>query len=96
MGGSEKLQAALGALIEEYDDIFSYSVKGRSMDVPPMEFSLDTDIWEANPNKAASRQISTEKQATLSTLIDELLEKEVIRPSKATAWSQVHLVRKPS
>ena len=29
MGGSEKLQAALGALIEEYNDIFSYSVKGR-------------------------------------------------------------------
>ena len=29
-------------------------------------------------------------------MIDELLEKEVIRPSKVTAWSQVHLVRKPS
>ena len=60
-----------------------------------MEFSLDTDIWESNPNRAASRQISTETQA-LSTLIDELLEKEVIRPSKATSWSQVHLVRKLS
>ena len=34
MGSSEKLQASLGALIEEYSDIFSYSVKGRSMDVP--------------------------------------------------------------
>ena len=47
-------------------------------DVTPMKFSLDTDIWESNPNKAASRQISTEKQAALRTLIDELLEKEVI------------------
>ena len=45
MGGSEKLQATLSALIEEYNDIFSYSVKGRSMDVPQMEFSLDTDVW---------------------------------------------------
>jgi len=44
MGGSEKLQETLGALIEEYNDIFSFSVKGCSMDVPPMEFSLDTDI----------------------------------------------------
>jgi len=96
MGGSENLQATLDALIEEYSDIFSYSVKGRSMDIPPMEFSLDTDIWESNPNREASRQISTEKQAALSTLIDELLEKEVICPSKVTAWSQVHLVRKPS
>ena len=77
MGGSENLQATLSALIEEYNDIFSYSVKGRSMDVPPMEFSLDTDIWESNPNRAASRQISTEKQAALSTLIDDSLTHSV-------------------
>ena len=70
MGGSANLQATLSALIE-YSDIFSYSVKGRSMDVPPIEFSLDTDIWQSNPNRAASRQISTEKQAALSTLIYE-------------------------
>jgi len=73
MDGSGKLQASLGALIAEYNDIFSYSVKGRSMDVPQWNF-LDTDIWEANPNRAASRQIFTEEQAALSTLIDELLE----------------------
>jgi adenine-specific DNA methylase len=35
MGGSEKLQASLTDLITDYDNIFSYSVKGRSMDVPP-------------------------------------------------------------
>ena len=40
MGGSEKLQHALTELITEYDDIFSYSVKGRSMDVPRMEFTV--------------------------------------------------------
>ena len=33
----------------------------------------------------ASRQISIAKQDAL-TPIDELLDKEVIRPSKATAW----------
>jgi hypothetical protein len=77
-------------LIDEYSDILSYSIKGRSMDVPPIEFAIDTEEWEANPNREASRQISTEKQAALSALIDKLLEKEVILPS--TAWSQVHLV----
>ena len=35
----------------------------------------------------ASRQISIEKQVALKTLIDELLDKEVIRPSMPTAWS---------
>ena len=90
------MQAALKALINENIDIFSYSVKRRSMEVPPMEFSIDTEVWEANLNRAASREISTEKQAALSALIDEQLEKEVIRPSIATAWSQVDLVWKPS
>jgi len=41
MGGSEKLQNALTDLITEYDDIFSYSVKGRSADVSPIEFTVD-------------------------------------------------------
>ena len=95
MEGSEKLQASLTDLIKEYD-IFSYSVKGRSMDVPPMEFKVDEKNWESSGNRMASRQISIEKQVALKMLIDELLEKEVIRPSKATAWSQVHLVCKPS
>ena len=29
-------------------------------------------------------------------MIDDLLELQVIQPSKATAWSQVHLIRKPT
>ena len=29
-------------------------------------------------------------------MIDDLLHLQVIQPSKATAWSQVHLARKPS
>ena len=81
------MQASLGTLIEEYSDNFSYSVKGRSMDVPPMEFDIDTEVWEANPNRAASRLISIEKQAALSALIDELLEKEVIRESDSMVSS---------
>jgi hypothetical protein len=96
IGGSTNLQQELHSLIIEYDDIFWYSVKGRSMDVPPMEFDVDKKLLEASENRLASRQISIEKQTALSTLIDELLERDVIRPSKATAWSQVHLVRKPN
>ena len=36
------------------------------------------------------------KHAALNKMIDDLLDLEVIQPSRATAWSQVHLVRKPS
>ena len=96
IGGSPALQENLHALRKEYDDIFSYSVKGSSMDVPSIEFDVDRMLWETCAHRLASRQISIEKKTALSTLIDELLERDVIRPSKATAWSQVHLVRKPS
>ena len=89
------MQAQLTDLVTEHADIFSYSVKGPA-DVSPMEFTVDEKSWESSGNRMASRQISIEKQVALKTLIDELLDKEVIRPSKATAWSQVHLVRKPS
>ena len=55
IGGSPALQDNLHALIREYDDISSYSVKGRSMDVPPMEFDVDKKLWEACAHRLASR-----------------------------------------
>ena len=61
-----------------------------------MEFDVDKRLWEASTHRLASRQRSIEKQMALSNLIDELLERDVIRPPKATALSQVHLMRKPS
>ena len=38
----------------EYDDIFSYSVKRRSMDVPPMELKVDEKSSESSGNRMAS------------------------------------------
>ena len=96
LGGSPTLQAQLRALIKQYSDIFSDSVKGKAMDVPPMEFTIDHIMWETNQNRAASRHISPEKHYALNVLLDNLLDLGVIQPSKATAWSQVHLVRKPN
>jgi len=34
LGGTPALQAKLRTLIQQYSDIFSYSVKGKAMDVP--------------------------------------------------------------
>jgi len=62
MGGSDYLQSKLRGLIEEYSDSFSYSAKGRSMEiVPPIEFTVNATGWETKPNRAASKQVSTEK-----------------------------------
>ena len=54
LGGSEHLQKAFHALIAEFHDIFSYSVKGKAMDVPPKEFTVDRDQWDTNLNRVQS------------------------------------------
>ena len=43
LGGSKHLQKALH-LIAEFYDIFSYSVKGKAMDAPPMELIVDRSL----------------------------------------------------
>jgi len=96
LGGSKHLHKALHALIAEFHDIISYSVKGTARDVPPMDFTVDRAQWATNLNRAPSRHISTGKHDALNTMVDSLLELGVIQPSKATACSQVHLVHKPN
>ena len=96
IGGSANLQQRIRTLLTDYVDIFSFNVKGKAMSVPPMEFTVDATRWEAPANRLPSRHISVEKHAALNKMIDDLLDLEVIQPSRATAWSQVHLVRKPS
>ena len=46
LGGSQHLQKALHALIADFHDICSYSVKGKAKDVPPMDFTVDRAQWE--------------------------------------------------
>ena len=79
LAGSQHLQTALHVLIAEFFDIFSYSVNGKAMDVPPMEFTVDHDQWETNFNRAPSRHISTEKYDALNTMVDSLLDLGVIQ-----------------
>ena len=57
LGGSESLQSNLGDLIEEYSDIFSNSGRAILHGRAPIELAIDTQGWETNPNRAASRKI---------------------------------------
>ena len=50
---AHRLYKKLCTPIKEYDDIFSYSIKGRSMDVPPMEFDVDKKLWEDSAHRLA-------------------------------------------
>jgi len=93
---SADLQQRIRTLPTNYADIFSFDVKDKTMSVPPMEFTVDATRWEATANRLPSRHISVGKHTALNKMIDDLLDLAVIQPSRATAWLQVHLVRKPS
>ena len=38
IGGHPEFQQQIRQLLHEYDDIFSYNVKGKAMSVPPNDF----------------------------------------------------------
>ena len=40
IGGHPEFQKQIRQLLQEYDDIFSYNVKGKAMSVPPMTFTV--------------------------------------------------------
>jgi len=54
---------------KQYSDIFSYSVKEKAMDVPPMEF---TTKCGKETKRATLMHFSTEKRDALKVLLDNL------------------------
>jgi len=70
--------------------------KAKRWPCPPMTFTVNKVDWEALDNRLPSRHISVVKHAALNQMIDDLLDLQVIQPSRAAAWSQVHLVCKPT
>ena len=57
-----------------------------------LKFDFNNVLWPRTSNRFLPRILAQEKQETLSVIIDKLLVLGVIRPSKATAWSQVMLM----
>lgn len=94
--GSPELRKRIRALCEEYRHIFSTSLRETSADVPPMELHVDTLQWHAPRNRRPYRVQSRDKEESIRKLVQQLLDLGLIRPSKATAWSQVLLVPKPT
>ena len=83
--GSIQLQAKLKAL-----------VRREPAAVEPMKIVIDEDKWRLPCNRAPPRKHSEEKQKEIRKQVDALLALGVIKQSRATEWSQVHLVTKPT
>lgn len=92
--GSEQLQTKIKSLCYEYQDIFSEVVRTEPARVPPMEIAVDSNKWYSNKNRGPPRPQSDIRQAAIKTQVNKYLDLGVIKPSKASEYSQVHLVPK--
>jgi hypothetical protein len=94
--GSPQLQTRLRALVREFIDVFATKVRREPAAVEPMKIVIDEEKWRLPCNRQPPRRHSEEKQKEIRKQVDALLKLGVIKESKATEWSQVHLVPKPT
>jgi hypothetical protein len=95
ISGSADLQRQIKALIVEYGDIFSTTVRAEPAKVPPLSMVIDRPKWTNKRNRGAPRFLTRDKDVDLRKQIALLESLGVIEKSQASEYSQVHLVRKP-
>ncbi len=95
ISGSADLQRQIKALIREYGDIFSSTVRADPAKVPPLSMVIDRSKWTNKRNHGAPRFLTRDKDVDLRKQIALLESLGVIEKSQASEYSQVHLVRKP-
>jgi hypothetical protein len=72
--GSPALQDALRALCQEFIDIFDTAVRPLPAKVDAMVIEIDRSKWELPQNRLPQRSHSAEKQQSIRTQIDALLQ----------------------
>lgn len=93
--GPPELRKQIKALCKRFRHIFSTTLREESSLVQPMELRVDLSKWLTPRNRRPYRVQSRDKEEIIRKLVNQLLALKLIRPSKATAWSQVLLVPKP-
>ena len=83
------------ALLREFSDIFSETLTSEPALIPPLELTVDDSLWHKPKHHSASRPQTASNQLEIHTQLDRLLSQNIIRPSSAAYFSQVHLAEKP-
>ena len=92
--GSDTLKRGIGDLLSEFEDVFSTELKREPAKIPPMELTVNRELWERSVNSRAPRVVSILKQLELRKQINKMLDCNVIQPSEAAYYSQVLLTPK--
>jgi len=94
--GPSTLQTNIQALLHEYKDIFSRTVRKEPAKLDPFVIELIPDeTWTTSTkNKGRPRPCSTVKQEEMLKQVNKLVELGVVQQSQAPNYSQVHMVPK--
>jgi hypothetical protein len=96
LGGTPDLNSKLRALCLEFGDVFAETVRPEPASVPPMDINVDWKKWQTPKNRGPPRVHSREKQEEIKKQVAMLQQLKVIVPSKASEYSHVHLIPKPT
>jgi hypothetical protein len=94
--GSAELQAKIRKLLAEYDDIFSCELCPKPAQVSPLEIVVNLREWTRPKNRLPPRTQTRAKEIEIERQIRKMIANNVIRPSQAAHYSQVHLTPKPN
>jgi hypothetical protein len=83
-------------LLNKYKDRFKITVNEHPATVEPFTLNVDKKKWEIPKNRLPPRPQSKVKEVAIREFIDEGLKLDIIEPSSASYWSQIHLVTKPN
>lgn len=86
----------LKSLCLEFIEIFKVSLNKNPADVPAMKIEIKEKEWLVESNRQSARFQGLEKQEAIFEQIEEMKKAGIICESSASAWSQVHLVKKPN
>jgi hypothetical protein len=83
------------AFLEDWRDVFSRTLAKEPANLTPLEIQVDAVKWKTKKSQGPPRMMSFEKEQHIRSFVEEGLANNIIRPSSATHYSQVHLVPKP-
>ena len=93
--GSPSFIAAAEKLCKELNTVFSRELNREPAKIRPMDVELIGD-WEVRDNRHPPRPQSRTKGVEIRSQTEKMLDSGVIRPSTASAYSQVMLTVKPN
>lgn len=94
--GPPELVTSLEKLILEFDNIFSEELRETPADLTPMIINVDLTKWHSKKHRLPPRTQTRAKEYEIERQIKKMLANNVIKPSQAAYYSQVHMTPKPN